>query len=68
MQRQYLTPIPFLVSGWSTLTEDLRKGGDQSADVCQELLDPPLSVSVDHPLTRKGIESIWPSLRKISAH
>jgi len=61
------------VSGWSTLTEDLPKGGDKSADVCQGLLNPPSpslnglnqllplrrsSVSVDYPLTRKGIGKV----------
>jgi len=55
---------PFLVSGWSTLTEDLRRGsnwlsgGSSKTWQTSADLSPPLrrsSVSVDHPLTRKGI-------------
>ncbi len=63
--------IPFLVSGWSTLMEDLRRGSNWSSPSSEGNggssnpwqtsadLSPPLgrsSVSVDHPLTRKGIE------------
>ncbi len=60
----YRFPIPFLVSGWSTLTEDLRRGsnwlsgGSSNSWQTSADLSPPLrrsSVSVDHPLTRKGI-------------
>ena len=62
--------IPFLVSGWSTLTEDLRRGSNWSSPLSEDnggssnpwqtsadLLLPlrRSSVSVDHPLTRKGI-------------